>query len=234
MTEDLRDRILEAGLPHVAFDGWDPAAFRQGAQDLGLDPELVAEYFPRGAVSMAMAFSDWADRQMAERYAAEETEALGVTAKVALAVRLRFDVIAPYEEAVRRSLRVMGQPLRAADGLTALHRTSDAVWNLIGDTSVDHNWYTKRMLLGGVISSTTLYWLNDRSPEKEKSWQFLDRRLNDVVKVGGRLGKAMKAALSLPDRLAGAAGRPSMPFRRPGAGRGFGRSPFRRRDYARR
>ena len=33
----LRDRLLEATLPHVIFDGWGMAALEAGARDLGLE-----------------------------------------------------------------------------------------------------------------------------------------------------------------------------------------------------
>ena len=37
--------------------------------------------------------------------------------------------------------------------------------------------------LAGVYSSTLLYWLNDRSPGSEATWGFLDRRIDDVMKI---------------------------------------------------
>ncbi len=201
MSEDDKDRLLLASLPHVAFDGWGAEAFRHGAETLDMDPALADELLPGGPRGRVVAFSDWADRAMLAALNEDELEQLGVTAKVALAVRLRFQALAPHQEALRRSLAVLAQPSNALSGMTALHRTSDAIWNAVGDRSTDHNWYTKRMLLGGVISTTTLYWLDDSSDDKRRTWAFLDRRLQNVVKVGGRLGRAFDGCLSLPDRL---------------------------------
>ena len=215
MSAEDRDRLLLASLPHVTFDGWGPEAFRHGAESIGLDPEMADELLPGGTRGRVVAFSDWADRAMLAGMTEEELQQLGVTAKIALAVRLRFMALAPHQEAVRRSLAVLAQPGNAISGLTALHRTSDAIWNAIGDTSTDHNWYSKRMLLGGVISATTLYWLDDSSEDKRRTWAFLDRRLQNVVKVGGRLGRAVEGCLSLPDRV----------VRRMQARRNWGRAP---------
>ena len=72
---------------------------------------------------------------------------------------------------------------------------------MAGDRATDYNYYTKRLLLAGVLSSTTLFWLNDRSEGHEATWAFLERRIDEVLKVGGRLGKTMKGLLDLPDRL---------------------------------
>ena len=74
-------------------------------------------------------------------------------------------------------------PLNAALGLKLLYRTVDAMWYAAGDTSTDFNFYTKRATLAGVYSSTLLYWLNDRSPGSEATWSFLDRRIDDVMKI---------------------------------------------------
>jgi ubiquinone biosynthesis protein COQ9 len=57
------------------------------------------------------------------------------------------------------------------------------MWYAAGDTSTDFNFYTKRATLAGVYSSTLLYWLNDRSPGSEATWGFLDRRIDDVMKI---------------------------------------------------
>ena len=68
-------------------------------------------------------------------------------------------------------------------------RTADAIWREAGDTATDHNHYTKRLLLSGVITSTTLYWLNDDSPGQEKTWEFLDARIDGAMKLGRGLGQ---------------------------------------------
>ena len=41
----------------------------------------------------------------------------------------------------------------------------------------------KRATLGGVYSSTVLYWLGDDSPDAMATWAFLDRRIDDVMQI---------------------------------------------------
>ena len=36
MTDDVHDRLLQATLPHVAFDGWSERALLAGAADAGV------------------------------------------------------------------------------------------------------------------------------------------------------------------------------------------------------
>lgn len=209
--DKTRETLLLATLAHVPFDGWSAAAVRAGAKDAGLTPAEALNAFPAGATEALALFSDWADREMLARLDRIDLDALKVREKVAAGVRLRLEVLAPHKEAVRRGLSVLALPQNAGQGLKSLHRTVDAIWTMAGDRATDYNYYTKRLLLAGVLSSTTLFWLNDRSEGHQATWGFLERRIGEVLKIGGSVGKTMKSLLDLPDRL--------MAARRP---RGFG------------
>jgi ubiquinone biosynthesis protein COQ9 len=51
-----------------------------------------------------------------------------------------------------------------------------------------------------------LYWLNDGSEDHQATWAFLDRRIGEVLKIGGSFGKTFGRLLELPERIV-AAGR---------------------------
>ncbi len=199
--DKIREKLLLASLAHVPFDGWSEAALRVGAVDAGLSSAEALNAFPAGPTEALALFSDWADRQMLARLEKVELGAMKVREKVAAGVRLRLEVLAPHKEAVRRGLAVLALPVNASQGLKSVHRTVDAIWTMAGDRATDYNYYTKRLLLAGVLTSTTLYWLNDRSEGHQATWAFLERRIDEVLKVGGRLGKTMKSLLDLPDRV---------------------------------
>lgn len=195
-----RDALLEALLPHVPFDGWGKAALRHAAQDLALDPLLAADLLPDAPLAQVLAFSDWADRRMLAALAAEEPPPR-LRARIHQAARLRFQALEPHREAVRRGLATLALPHHALAGLQALHRTSDAIWTAAGESSTDYNWYSKRLLLAGVLSATTLYWLEDRSEDSARTWDFLARKLDQAVSLGGRAGQGLQRLLNAPDRL---------------------------------
>ena len=109
--------------------------------------------------------------------------------RVIRAVRLRIETIED-KEALRRAMSQNALPLNAPDGARMLWQTADHIWNALGDTSDDYNWYTKRMTLSGVIGATLLFWLGDDSPDQQATWEFLDRRVDNVMqfeKVKGQL-----------------------------------------------
>src|SRR5260221_1852981 len=90
-----RDRLIEAILPDVAFDGWSRRAIRVAARRIGMPAGEAEALFPRGAPDMIAAFSRLADRQMLERLEAAMVEPVSLSRRVALALRLRFEVLLP-------------------------------------------------------------------------------------------------------------------------------------------
>lgn len=200
----LRDEILLATLPNVVFDGWSLQALRDGTEMAGHQPSALIRAFPGGVPDAIEHFSDWADRETLDRLESAGLDTLKVREKVALAVRTHFEVLAPYREAKRRQLSYLALPQNIGLGLTLLHRTVDSMWFAAGDTATDYNYYTKRALLGAVVSSATFYWLDDQSEGHVETWAFIDRRLADVMNVGkatASLGKVGSVLSYLPNPL---------------------------------
>ena len=207
MPETDRDRLLQTILANVAFDGWTRRCLADAARQEGLPPGKLEALFPGGARSVIEAFSHRADDQMLASVAEHQAEFddMRIRHKIAFLVEMRLRALEPHREAVRRSLAVMALPTNAGVAGKLLYRAVDAMWRAAGDTSTDYNFYTKRALLAGVYSSTQLYWLSDQSDDRADSWAFLARRIEEVLKVGPRVGKLVGAAGKLgeaPFRIA--------------------------------
>ncbi|MEP2027445.1 MAG: COQ9 family protein [Paracoccaceae bacterium] len=179
-TEDPIAILLNAALPHVPFDGWTDSTFRAAIADSDLDPSLARTTCPRGAVDLAIAFHEAGDRAMLERIKATDMSGLKFREKVAAAIRYRLQAV-DDKEIVRRGATLFALPYHAAEGAKVIWRTSDKIWEALGDTSDDVNWYTKRATLSAVYSSTALYWLGDDSIDHQATWEFLDRRIENVM-----------------------------------------------------
>ena len=105
----------------------------------------------------------------------------------------RMEVLQPFREAERQALAWWSLPHRQARGVRVLWRTADRIWGWAGDKAADYNRYTKRALLSGVIGATTLAWLGDDNGNMEEAEAFLDRRIENVMKWGNRLGRVKDA-----------------------------------------
>lgn len=192
-SETLRQRILLATLPNVTFDGWTLQAMAAGAQSAGVPAAQLPLLFPGGIADLIERFSGWADAEMLRHLEQHDVSLLKTREKVALAIRLRLEALQPHREAVRLGAAFLALPQNAALALKLTHRTVDAAWYAAGDRSVDFNYYTKRLLLGGVATATLLYWLSDRSEGHTDSWSFLERRIADVMRIGEAAAKGASA-----------------------------------------
>ena len=197
----LRDRLIEAALDHVPFDGWSAKALNAGAKDQGLAETDVLRAFPGGLADAADHFADWTDRRMLAELAKLDLDAMKVRDRVAAGVRLRLELNAAHREAMRRLLSFLALPPNAPLAARMTWRTCDHIWRAAGDRAADFNHYTKRGLLAPVYTSTILYWLSDTSDGFEDTWAFLDRRISDVLKIPGYKAKAQKALGRLPSPL---------------------------------
>ena len=184
LAEDQRTALIEAILPNVPFDGWSRPALRAVARQVGMPVEEALALFPNGAAELVACFSRWADLRMLDRLEIMDLESLRIPERIALAVTTRLEILAPSREAVRRALSVLALPQHAPLGLRLLYGTVDGIWYAAGDRTTDFSFYTKRGTLAAVYAATTLYWLDDSSPDFGDTRAFLDRRLAGVASIG--------------------------------------------------
>ncbi|HUS52375.1 MAG TPA: COQ9 family protein [Thermohalobaculum sp.] len=175
------ERLIEAALPHVVFDGWTTATLDAAIAESGVDAGLARLAFPRGGIDMALAFHRRTDRALADELAVADLDAMRIRDRIIHCVRRRIELVAEHREAVRRGVTLLALPIHAPEGAREIWRTADIIWTACGDTATDYNWYTKRMILGSVYSATVLYWLGDPSPNFANTWTFLDRRIENVM-----------------------------------------------------
>lgn len=189
---DVKSRLLQAAKPHVPFDGWSAATLRLAAEEAGIAPALVAAVCPRGAVDLALAYHEEGDAAMVAALEAADLGAMRFRDRVAFAVRTRLEAVED-RELVRRGMTLLALPQHGPDGARALWSTADRIWTALGDTSEDINWYTKRATLSGVYGATVLYWLGDESEGHAATWAFLDRRIEDVMRIETLKAKARES-----------------------------------------
>ncbi|PKR53064.1 COQ9 family protein [Thalassospira marina] len=192
-----RDELVRAALEHVAFDGWSKTTLRTAADDLGWPEMEVDRLFPGGIGQVIEHYVALTDRDMMDRLAAMDIKSMKIRERIGAAIRVRLDLAEAHKDAVRAAVAHLSLPQNLPKSLRMTAKTVDLMWQAAGDTSTDHNWYTKRGLLAGVYGSTLMYWLDDTSDGHQATWEFMDRRIGNVMmipKVKSSLGKAGKVA----------------------------------------
>lgn len=197
-SADAKSALLETALKHAVFDGFSEKTLARAAEDAGIDRKDAIDLFPEGASSLVEEFSRWTDAETERRLKDAKLDAMSIREKIALAVRLRIAVLKPHKEAARRAAAFLTLPMHAALGAKLLYRTSDSIWRGIGDSSTDFNFYTKRGILGGLLSATMIRWFTDTSENDKDTMDFLHARIENVMQMETLKAKMREAAKKMP------------------------------------
>lgn len=181
--EKARAALVKTAIQNVAFDGFVPRAIEDAAKTLKIAPDLAALAFPNGPKDLLRTWSEELDAEVRAELEAADLSGLKIREKIAKGARLRIEKMAPNKIAARRAAAYLAMPLNGPLGVQLTFHTADAIWRGIGDTSTDFNFYTKRTLLGGVLTSTMLYWFGEEGDELENTWAFLDRHIENVMSI---------------------------------------------------
>lgn len=197
----IRRAILREALKSAPFEGWTPALLSHASETAGYEPLMHKRVFPGGVVEALDFFIAEADRQMLESLDKETLAAMKVRERIAALIRTRLERQLAHREAIRRAIAVYLLPGNYPHLLRTLHGTVDAIWRAAGDASTDFNWYTKRFLLAKVYGATLMVWLRDDSEGQKNTWEFLDRRIANVLAVGKTVAQAKAKAEDFGDFL---------------------------------
>ena len=174
--------LLDAILPHVPFEGWSQAAYEAALAQTGMNPDHARTLCPRGALDLAIAFHHLGDAAMVSAMKTADLRSMRYSERVAFALRARITAITD-KEAVRRATTLFSLPNHATVGARLIWDTADLIWDTLGDTATDINWYTKRATLSAVYGATVLYWFGDDSVAAQATDAFIERRIADVMQV---------------------------------------------------
>ncbi len=200
-ADDPRETLLIAVLANVAFDGWTETALRTAATSQGLDRSARLAAFPGGVPDVIRSFNDWTDARMERALGEQDMTILRRPERIALAIRLRLERLEPHREAVRLLFAHLALPGRWTLAATLAYRTVDRICYAVGDASTDFRFYAQRATLAPLLTSTMLYWIDDRSEGALATWSFLERRLHGLMagpKRGPILGNLDRLLENLP------------------------------------
>ncbi|MGD9649302.1 MAG: COQ9 family protein [Dongiaceae bacterium] len=181
--EKERQKLLLAILPYAGLYGWNEKALTAGAKEIKMNAATARRLFPDMPNDLLSAYAAWADDAMTKKLSKAKLLKMKVRERIILAVMTRLQIIAPYKAAEKKAITSIFHKRQGWLATKLLYHTVDAMWRAAGDTSSDWNFYTKRLLLAGVYTSTLVVWLNDDSKDLGMTREFLSHRIEDVMKI---------------------------------------------------
>ena len=200
--DKIKQAVIEAALPHIAFDGFTDTLMDRAAKEAGANKGDLKRLFPNGAISLLEAYSADVDAEMERQLAKAKITALPVRKRISMAVKTRLAILKPHKEAVRRGVAHLSLPPNVPLGAKLVYNTVDTMWRAAGDVSTDFNFYTKRGILAGVYSATLMRWLTDTSEDESVTDAFLAARIENVMQFEKFKAKAKSALARLGEMVA--------------------------------
>lgn len=186
--EKIKAEILDSALEEVAEHDWSRAAVAAAAVKLG-HPSVVSGLVTRGGVDLVLHHINTSNKSL-DTWMEEEIVKLtdngakklpiGKFVKSAVVKRLMMNAKFLKSNQWAKAMALVASPQVASESLGAMQSLCDDIWYRAGDTSTDINWYSKRISLAAVYTSTEVFMVQDKSEGFKDTLRFLDRRLEDL------------------------------------------------------
>ena len=188
MENSLKKNLMTQMLEHVPDLGWTWDALYKAEKiakkTKNPNREALQTLFGNKISNIIETFNDKLDEDMYAIFNNDNKKDLGTTDTVKALILSRLKASTNDKSIIKTSLLFMAQPRNAYDAFNQVMKTSNKIWEIAGDTSQGGTFYSKRLILSGVYSSTLAYWLAKETRSVRESEYFLDRRLDDVKNFG--------------------------------------------------
>lgn len=194
-VEQIRNQILNASLQFVSKHGWSVESIQRGAESINY-PGVAHGLFPNGAIELIQHFYLKCNRELIEQLQ-KELLSTGIDSDgrpkpvevpnprdfTIKAIRMRLEMIVPYIDTWPQALGLMTLPQNVPASLAQLLTLVDDICYCVGDRSVDIGWYTRRIGIASIYKMVELFMLQDKSANHQKTWEFLERRVDEGIQV---------------------------------------------------
>ncbi|KAI9503043.1 COQ9-domain-containing protein, partial [Coemansia spiralis] len=170
--------ILDLALSKVNDLGWTCQAVISAANELGYS-SMASGVAESGGVGLVSHFMDRALDETRIEIDDQLHEFDNTKDKLRFLCRTRLRMTRPYIRRWPEAAALLAQPQNVPLAMRHLGELSSQMWYLADDQSKRIDWYARRVALAGVYLSTELYMCEDKSPDFQVTWSFLDRRIDE-------------------------------------------------------
>jgi len=184
--EKIKYDILNAALEEVLVHGWSKDAIEAGLSKANR-PSVMAGVVD-GVEELVLhhikisneRLNEWMDMEISRVTSSGSKLSISRFIRSCIIKRLSYNI--PFISAGLwpEGMALVANPKWAAKALQCKQELCDDIWFKAGDKSTDMNWYSKRVTLGVIIAATEIFMIQDASEGFKDTWEFLDRRLEDL------------------------------------------------------
>lgn len=192
---DMERAVLDQAVSLAPRLGWSKAMATAAGRQAGLSAPETELLLPKGPADLAALLSRRHDAAALTRLSAIDPASLKMRRRIRAAVEARLDAALADQAAVKRCAGWLALPGQTALAMRLVWESADGLWHWAGDTATDENHYSKRLILGGILSAALGLALRHG---REEAMVFVDRRIENVMAF-----ETWKAKIKPGDGLAG-------------------------------
>jgi ubiquinone biosynthesis protein COQ9 len=194
---ETKQKVLSHFLEIAAFDGWSEETLKKSINACDIDDKFKNLIFENGCLDLIEFYIEQQNQQSAKMLAQNpDFKDLKIRDKIKSSLYFRFEVEAQNKVVLQRLinfyldpknfLSVERGPRPLIQSLKSCYKIADFIWYNIGDKSTDFNFYTKRLTLSKIILRSLFVFLKDDSENLEKTKNFIDLQIENVMKFEKR------------------------------------------------
>ncbi len=176
-----RIKILNLAKKIIAKDGLTSTIFRDISHKNNLDINELNLLFPDGRNDLlAFALKDL-NIQLEEYCKKIDLIRLPVHKRIRKILLSKIHIMNKDKEFYKKIFLFFLIPNKNLSLPIQLYKSIDQIWFIAGDSSVDFNFYTKRLILAGIYSRVILFFFNNNNQQQLEN--LLDLNLKRVSKI---------------------------------------------------
>ena len=140
-------------------------------------------HFPNGIEGVIENFNFLINEEL-DKTANKKLDKLRVNEKITKLILTRLEILENYKNGLINLNSYLLRNGKIIISNKLLFKVADFIWNLAGDTSLDFNYYSKRLILMKVYLFSFNYWLKDETENFYLTKRFTESQIRNVLKIG--------------------------------------------------
>ena len=172
-------KILELTKKIVSIDGWSENVLEK-LVNKNIDSSELAYYYPNGYKDILKFSLDEINYSLEKIISKTNIINLPLNKRIKKILMTRIEILNKDKKFFNKTFNHLILPQNTKILTKSLYKSVDTMWYLAGDNSTDFNFYTKRLILSGIYTSTLLIFFNNNIEEAENN---IDRSLKRISKL---------------------------------------------------
>lgn len=177
----IRNKILIEAKPYIIDYGWSKKMFKEVSKHSKYGLDLVLILFPQGYINLLQLYLDDLNLKMTYESKKIDLIRLKLHERIREICFIRFNIMEKEKKIIKKTFVYLLLPNKYKFSLKNIYRSVDQIWYLAGDSSTDFNFYSKRVILASIYSSTMMHFINNDNLEETKN--IFDKRLKNLSKI---------------------------------------------------